>query len=103
MITASDWKSVEKGTLRGFCSLHLSPSGLVLRDCMLHHKADGSRWIGLPSRPQMTSEGTQRLDPKTGKPAWIPVVEIKGSAERKRFQEAALAAIDKLLAKGGAP
>lgn len=101
MIVASDWKAVAKGTLQGFCTLTLSPSGLVLRDCTLHRNLDGSRWIGLPGRPQMTPEGTQRRDPTTGKLAWTPAVEIRGTAERRRFTEAALAAIDLLLA--GAP
>jgi hypothetical protein len=100
MITASGWKAVSKGTLRGFCTLTLSPSGLVLNDCMVHAKPDGSRWIGLPGRPLLEADGTRRLDPKSSKPAWIPVVEIKGTAERN---DAALAAVDKLLSDGGAP
>jgi hypothetical protein len=100
MITATDWKPVEKGTLRGFCSLHLSPSGLILRDCMLHVKPDGSRWVGLPSRPQLDADKRQLIGPN-GKGLFLPVVEIKGTAERSRFQASALAAIGKLI--GGAP
>ena len=95
MITASDWREVVKNSLQGFCVLTLSPSGIVLRDCALHER-DGKRWISLPSRPQLDSEGRHRKDPVTGKALWLPVVEIKGKAEREKFQAAALAAIDAL-------
>jgi len=98
MIAASDWREVVKNSLQGFCVLTLSPSGIVLRDCALH-KRDGKRWISLPSRPQLDSEGRHRKDPATGKALWLPVVEIKGKAERERFQNTALAAVDKLRGK----
>ena len=95
MITASDWREVAKNSLQGFCVLTLSPSGIVLRDCALHER-DGKRWISLPSKPQIDSEGRQRKDATTGKALWTPVVEIAGKVERERFQRAALAAIDAL-------
>jgi hypothetical protein len=95
MITATDWRTVTKSSLRGFAVLELSPSGLVLRDCALHER-DGKRWISLPSRPQLDAAGQHRKGPATGKALWLPVVEIKGKAERERFQAAALAAIDQL-------
>jgi len=98
MIAASDWREVVKNSLQGFCVLTLSPSGIVLRDCALHER-DGKRWISLPSRPQLDSEGRHRKDPATGKALWLPVVEIKGKAERERFQNTALAAVDKLRGK----
>ena len=90
-------------TLLYFCSLHLSPSGLVLRDCTLHEKPDGSRWVGLPGKPQIDAEGRHRKDATTGKALYTPIVEIAGKEERQRFQQAALAAIDKLLGRGAAP
>jgi hypothetical protein len=95
VIAASEWRTLVKNSLQGFVVLTLSPSGLVLRDCALHER-DGKRWISLPSRPQLDSEGRHRKDPATGKALWLPVVEIKGKAERERFQAAALAAVDKL-------
>lgn len=102
MITASDWRAIERNTLRGFLVLRLAPSGLVLRDCSLHEK-DGKRWIGLPSKPQLDDEGRQRTAPATGKRLYAPIVEIAGKAEREAFQIAALAAADRLLGEGGAP
>lgn len=96
MIRASDWRPVQKNTLQGFCTLHLAPSGLVLNDCSLHRMADGREWIGLPAKPQLDKDGQQRRDPSTGKPLYAPIVEIKGKAERERFQAAALAAVHRL-------
>jgi hypothetical protein len=96
MIVASDWRPVTKNSLAGFCTLELNPSGLILRDCSLHERPEGRRWVALPAKPVLDSSGMHRKDPATGKPLWLPVVEIKGKAERQRFQNAALAAIDKL-------
>jgi hypothetical protein len=37
-----------KNTLRGFFTVAF-PSGLIIRDCMLHEK-NGKRWVSLPAR-----------------------------------------------------
>jgi hypothetical protein len=67
-----------------------------LRECALHEK-DGQRWVGLPSKPQIDADGRHKTDPATGKKLYFQVVEIRGTAERRRFQEAALAAVDAIL------
>jgi hypothetical protein len=104
MITAENWRPIEppKNTLRGFLDLKLAPSGLILHECSLHsHPETAKRWVGLPGRPQIDSAThLHRKDATTGKFLWTPIVEIYGQPERKRFQQAALAAIDKLR---GAP
>jgi len=102
MITASDWKPRLANTLQGFLTLTLSPPGIVLKECGLHER-DGKRWIGLPARAHIDSEGRQRTDPVTGKKLYLPVVELAGKDERVRFQREALAAVDRLLGKGSAP
>jgi hypothetical protein len=76
---ASDWRPLERNTLRGFVTLHM-PSGLVLRGCTLHRDAVGKEWVGLPGKPQIDREGQHRKDPTTGKLAYLPVVEIEGKA-----------------------
>jgi hypothetical protein len=95
---ASGWRSVLSGSLQGFFDLQL-PSGLVLNGCMLHER-DGNRWVGLPGKAQI-EDGRQRLDPKTGRPAYTPVVEIPDRAVRDKFTEQALAALDRLLNREG--
>ena len=44
---ASDWRGLERNTLRGFFRLTL-PSGIQINDCTFHEKGE-SRWIGLPN------------------------------------------------------
>jgi hypothetical protein len=96
MITASDWRPLQRNPLLGFLTLTLVPSGIVLHDCGLHQK-DGRRWIALPSKPQIDSKGRHSKG-ETGKGLYTPIVaEIAGKEERAQFQ-AALAAVDRLLA-----
>jgi hypothetical protein len=96
MITASDWRPMERNTLRGFVTLTLQPSGLVLNDCALHQK-EGREWIGLPGKPQIDRDGQSRKDPTTGRMLYTPVVEIPDRDARERFQQAALAAVHELI------
>jgi hypothetical protein len=102
-MSVMDYRPVDppRNTLVAFLNLRLSPSGLVLHDCTEHKTAEGKRWIGLPGRPRIDSTAhLHRKDVTTGKFEWTPIVEIYGQAERERFQQAALAAIDRLR---GAP
>jgi hypothetical protein len=96
-IVATDWVPRSSGTLRGFITLRL-PSGLVLRDCTPHELSD-RRWIGLPGKPLLDQDGRHRVD-NAGKKHYVSVVEIPDRAIRERFQAAALAAVDRLRAKG---
>jgi hypothetical protein len=99
MITASNFRELEKNSLRGFVDLTLAPSGLVLRQCSYHVREDGRRWVGMPGRPLLYSDGRHLRD-SSGKGQWVPVIEIPDKAARKIFQDAALAAIDALLGRG---
>jgi hypothetical protein len=95
-IVAGDFRPLRKNSLQGFVNLKLLRSGLILRECSIHEK-NGRRWIGLPGKPQVTSDGCIRKDPATGKTVYVPIVEIRGRPQREQFQAAALAAVDKLL------
>jgi len=90
---ASNFREHVKNTLRGFFDIEL-PSGLTLKDCSLHEKG-AQRWIGLPGKAQIDSEGRHASDPNTGRKLYVTVVEIKDRGRRKRFQAAALA-VDEL-------
>jgi hypothetical protein len=89
VICASDWRAMQRTVRRGFVTLHLEPSGLVLRDCL--------EWIGLPSKPQINRDGNHRQNLKTGKPAYVAIVEIPDKDRRDRFQAAAVAVVHALL------
>jgi hypothetical protein len=97
---ASAWRPVLSGTLQGFFTLRLG-SGLVLNDCTLHQKGN-RRWIELPAKPQL-EDGRHRRDPETGRGLYVAVVEIPDREVRDKFNEQALAAVDRMLGTGGAP
>lgn len=88
-LIASDWKPFHKNTLRGFFTLSL-PSGLVLRNIMLHER-NGKRWISLPSR--------EYLDSSTGKKKYLPFIDFRDRDSSDRFRDKALEAVDSLLAE----
>jgi hypothetical protein len=96
-MAVSNFRAVEKNTLRGFFTVTL-PSGLVLHECALHEKGP-ERWVSLPAKPVLDADGRQRRD-ANGKPRYAKVVEIPHKLRRDRFQSEALAALDRLLAKG---
>lgn len=55
-VRISDWKAIQKNTLRGFYTVEL-PSGMVIHKCSLHEK-NGQRWIGLPTEKYSKRDGT---------------------------------------------
>lgn len=85
-IVVHKFKRFQKNTLQAFVALEL-PSGVVINECLLHEK-NGSRWINLPAREYTTSSGEK---------SWMPMVGFADEDARKRFQAAALAAIDDYL------
>jgi hypothetical protein len=88
-IRASDFRVCQKGeSLQGFVVLHL-PSRMALYDCTFHQRADGSRWIGLPS---------SSYTDQAGKKQWKRLVDFDDKVAKKKFQELALLAVDDLLA-----
>jgi hypothetical protein len=97
-ITASEWRPLERNTLKGFLTL---PSGLTLRECSLHEK-DRRRWVGLPSPIQIAAKGGRyRTDP-VGKRPYIAIAEIPDKTARERFNSPSRAAVSRLLGDRGA-
>jgi DNA-binding cell septation regulator SpoVG len=86
-LVVSNWKAFEKNTLRGFFSLTL-PSGMIVHNCALHEKGS-ARWIGLPTRQYRKEDGAV---------AYSPVIDFAGTAERNRFQAAAMEALEEFQA-----
>jgi DNA-binding cell septation regulator SpoVG len=82
-MTVSNWKSFEKGMLRGFFRLTL-PSGLIINDCMLHAKG-AARWIGLPA---------QRSTGKDGKDCFKPVLEFTDRTVADKLRDQVLKPLD---------
>ena len=82
----SNWKPYLKNTLQAFLSLTL-PSGMTLNGCSYHRKND-SRWIGVPS---------QKFTKADGSVSYTPIVEFTSDDAHRRFQEQAIAAVDRYL------
>jgi hypothetical protein len=83
-----EWRPHSKNTLVGFLVLEL-PSGLVIRDVMLHQKGD-ARWLSMPAREYQ----------RDGERSWVPLIEFTTKATREAFQSAALVAVDSYLREG---
>ena len=82
----SNWKPYPKNTLQAFLSLTL-PSGLMLHGCSYHRKND-ARWIGVPS---------QKFTKADGSVSYSPIIEFVADDAYRRFQEQAIAAVDRHL------
>jgi hypothetical protein len=99
MIIASNFRRLERNTLKGFVTLALEPSGLIIHDCTVHEKG-GKAWIGLPAKPQINRGGAARTDARSGKQLYSPVLEFKDRTARERFQQVALEAVRALIGEG---
>ena len=75
------WKSLVKGSLRGFATIEL-PIGLRIIDVPVL-VSNGKAWASLPSKPQLV-DGRQKLD---GKPLYAPMLEWRDKALRDRFSD----------------
>jgi len=82
----SNWRPYTKNTLQAYLSLVL-PSGMTLHGCS-YHKNNDSRWIGLPG---------QKFTKGDGSVGYTPIIEFNSDDARRRFQEQALAAVDRHL------
>jgi hypothetical protein len=82
---ASDWKSLDKNTLKGSCTLTL-PSGLVIKE-ITYHEQNGKRWIGFPGRPWTRPDGST---------AYVNIFKFATDEAKTDFDRRALAAIGEL-------
>jgi hypothetical protein len=89
-ITISDWKPLERNTVRGFCTIHL-PSGLTLHEVSLHSR-DGHWWVMTAAKPMLSKDGAALRD-DAGKIRYSPIVSFESKAARDRFNAGVLAAL----------
>jgi hypothetical protein len=88
MITISNARKIGKGALIGFFDVTL-PSVMKLNSCTLLSKKDGTgRFIGLPSKEYVKSDGTK---------AYQPIVEIPDREARDKFNAMVLPAAERAL------
>ena len=85
-----DWKPIRKNTLVGFCKVLLGRS-LMISDVTIS-TIRGRSWASLPSKP-IIRDGQHALDPRTGKPAWAPLLELASDTARNRFSDGVIRAL----------
>ena len=90
MIRCIKFRPYVKNTLKGFASIELTKSGLILHECTFHQRDDGKEWIGFPGR---------KYADKNNKEAWANLIEFTQSADRHLFQTHAVEAIHAYLAE----
>jgi hypothetical protein len=79
-------------TLKGFADLHIGLWHLRIFGCACHAKGD-KRWVQLPARPQLDKEGHAVRD-DAGKVRYYPAISFDDDETRRRFSDAAIAALD---------
>lgn len=84
-ITISEFRAVEKNTLRGFFTATLA-GGLIIHNLSLHERNDG-RWIGMPS---------EKFTDREGKTGYKKLIEFTDRAALDAFRDACLKGIDGL-------
>ena len=82
-ILATGFRAFERNTLRGFCSLALGSSGLLIHECPVHCK-NGKWWVAFPARPYEGKDGAQH---------WQQLIEFGDPSSKARFQAQALEAL----------
>jgi hypothetical protein len=84
------FKSVRKGSLRGFAEVRL-PNQLIISDILVG-EANGRQWALLPSKPMLDRDGNLLRDP-AGKPRYSPIVEWSSPALRDEFSKRVVALV----------
>jgi hypothetical protein len=78
-------------TLVGFCTVFIPALHLRIVGCSVHQK-NTSRWIGLPAKPWVGSDGVAKRD-DNGKIIYVPTVQFTDFATRDAFSERVIAAL----------
>ncbi len=91
-MTISNWKSLDKNSLKGAFDLELS-SGLTIVGAML--MLSGERyWCSFPGIPQYQKDGDSfKALMKDGKQVYKPILTIPDRPTRDKFNEQVLAAL----------
>jgi hypothetical protein len=91
---------VERNTLRGFAKVRIRELQLIIKDVTLHEKG-GSRWVGLPAKPQI--HGGAVVTDDRGKTAYAAVLEFENRAASDAFSEAVWRAVEAMASLEEAP
>ena len=88
-VSLLDWRPFRKNSLLGFAKIRLG--ALKMSDITVHAN-HGRRWVGLPARPILGTDGKVQTDER-GKVKYAPILEWDNRDTGDRFSEAVIAAI----------
>ena len=91
-VTCIDFTPYTRNTLRGFATIRLPELKLIVHDVAVHQHENGSRWVGLPSKPLLDKNGVARRGP-AGKIEYAQLFEFEGRETRDAFSRAVVAAV----------
>ena len=91
-VEVENFRPHRSGTLYGFVDIFIPQLHLRIHELTVHEK-NGQRWVGLPSRPQVTRDGTVRRDDQTGKTLYANILEITDRKTRDAFSARTIAAL----------
>ena len=89
-VTILEWKPMSRNSLKGFAKIQLG--ALTILDCPVHN-TDGRKWCGLPSKPQIDSDGNVKREP-TGKIKYVALLQWATKAASDRFSDSVVAALE---------
>lgn len=91
MIKITKYTPVDKGALRGFCSIEVAKWCLAINDLSIF-ESGGRKWLNFPSK---------KSDPKDGadKPSYFPYIRFTDKETNERFNSAVIAALDEFIRK----
>lgn len=89
-ISISNWKSVNRGALRGFCTASM-PSGLIVHEVAIM-QSNGRPWASPPPRPMLDRDGHVMVD-DAGKRRYSAIIEFASKETRDRWSAAVIVAL----------
>ncbi len=81
-----------QGALRGFAKVRLR-GGLIIHDVSILFSNERA-WASLPSKPQIGAGGVVLKD-NAGKTRYVPVIKWENKADRQRWSDGVVAAVER--------
>jgi hypothetical protein len=107
-ITCTDFRPLNRNTLRGFATVRIDELKLTLHDVAIHQHDTGTRWVGQPAKPVVDRDGVAKRS-SDGKLEYVRLFSFDSRAVSDAFSAAVVAALleyderafDALPATGG--
>jgi hypothetical protein len=92
-LICTNWRPLNRGSLRGFATIEIPTWHLEIRDIPVH-VSEGKWWTSLPARPLLDADHKPIIDEKTGKIIYATVLRFTDIDARVRFSQAVPRAVE---------